>query len=126
MRFLHRLFLFSSLAFANVEKVIFLGPERLPIPVHHPNIDNLNLDTIAPPRSTLRTQLLPRFPSEEAKDGSQVWLLVDGLLEGTRYEIRICWAATVSLFLSSRLRHADGTTAADSIQACGVRHGYRV
>ena len=117
MRCLLNLLWLSSIALANVEKVIFLGPESLPLEAHRSSINNLNLEILTPQSSTLRTKLLPQFPSKDATDGSQAWLFVHGLTAGTRYEIRICWAATVSGYSSSRILCIDCRTAADSIQA---------
>ncbi|KAL3427568.1 hypothetical protein PVAG01_01077 [Phlyctema vagabunda] len=79
---------------ANTEKVIFLGPASLEIPVEHPTLDDLQLDILSPQRWSLRTHLRAEFPTVEAKHGEATWLVLNGLTEGQRYEVRICWAAT--------------------------------
>lgn len=104
------LFLFFCLLIAfvkaNVEKIIFKGPERITIPLEHPNLDDLRLERITPLHWSLRTQLSAIFPSNEAKRGEQSWFLLDSLKHGQRYEVRVCWLATVcqcSYSSSSRL-----------------------
>jgi hypothetical protein len=96
-----RLFLFTLLALtetalANVEKVIFLGPSALQIPQSQPTLEDLRLRVLTPHQSTLRTELRKEFPSESSEKGVASWFLLDELVEGQRYEVRICWAATVS------------------------------
>ncbi len=96
------LFLFLTIAFvkANVEKIIFKGPESISIPLEHPNLDDLRLERITSLHWSLRTQLSAIFPNDEAKKGEQSWFLLDNLKHGQRYEVRLCWLATVcSIFL---------------------------
>lgn len=96
---------FLSLAFAassvtaNTEKVIFLGPEARPVPVDSPTLDDLQLPELSPHRWALRTHLDAAFPTDAAALGSSSWVLLNGLKEGQRYEVRVCWAATVRLSL---------------------------
>lgn len=92
--------LFSLLTptFANTEKTIFLGPERVRVPLTHPTLTDLRLHTLTPTNSTLRTQLPARFPSDEKPKGTETWLILDDLIPGQRYEVRVCWPATVSLY----------------------------
>lgn len=85
-----------SLASANVEKTIFLGPEPVNIPNQQPSLSTLNIDTLTPEDWSLRTHLEAKFPTEEFKRGSSSWFILDNLTEGQRYEVRICWLATVS------------------------------
>lgn len=85
-----------SLASANVEKTIFLGPEPVNIPNQQPSLSTLNIDTLTPEDWSLRTHLDATFPTEEFKRGSSSWFILDNLTEGQRYEVRICWLATVS------------------------------
>ncbi len=80
---------------ANVEKVIFLAPSRIAIPTEHPNLDDLRLDRISPVHSSLRTQVVADFPHTSYPKGNVSWFLIDGLEPGRRYEVRICWVATV-------------------------------
>ena len=82
---------------ANTEKLIFLGPSAITIPNVHPGLDDLQLDTLSPTgQHTLETQLSVKFPTEAEPRGVQSWYLIEGLQEGRRYELRICWVATVS------------------------------
>lgn len=85
-----------SLASANVEKTIFLGPEPVNIPNQQPSLSTLNIDTLTPEDWSLRTHLEATFPTAESKRGSSSWFILDNLTEGQRYEARICWLATVS------------------------------
>jgi hypothetical protein len=82
-------------ALANTEKVIFLGPSTLQIPVEPPTLENLQLDTLSPAAWSVRTHVEAEFPTDIAKYGQSKWLLLHSLEEGRRYEVRICWAATV-------------------------------
>lgn len=87
----------------NVEKVIFLGPESIDIhnPQQQPNIDTLKLETLSPLKTTLRRQLPAAFPSPTLPRGTEAWFLLDNLQSKQRYEVRICWAATVrSIYLA--------------------------
>ncbi|KJZ71134.1 hypothetical protein HIM_09488 [Hirsutella minnesotensis 3608] len=81
---------------ANVEKVIFSGPAPANIPHMSPALSHLNLDTLAPLSSSVRTNLSRSFVAAgEASDarGQSAWLLLDHLTPGQRYEVRVCWAA---------------------------------
>lgn len=91
-------FLFFTSVLANTEKTIFLGPEPVTIPLTHPTLSDLRLHTLtpAPANGTLRTQLPAQFPSPEHPEGTVTWLLLDNLAPHQRYEVRVCWAATVS------------------------------
>lgn len=83
---------------ANVEKTVFLGPSPETLPNVHPSLDDLRLDTLEPAQtSILATQLPVQFPSESAPHGLDSWYLLQRLDAGRRYEVRICWPATVSL-----------------------------
>ncbi|KAK5200795.1 hypothetical protein LTR16_004883 [Cryomyces antarcticus] len=80
---------------ANTEKVIFTGPASITIPEDvHPGLDALQLESLSPARRTLRKQLAVRFPTKRDPSLAQSWYLLEGLEEGRRYEVRICWAAT--------------------------------
>ncbi|KAK4140683.1 uncharacterized protein C8A04DRAFT_14694 [Dichotomopilus funicola] len=81
-------------ALANTEKTIFLGPERVRVPLTRPTLTDLRLHTLTPANSTLRTQLPAQFPSDEKPRGTETWLILDDLTPGQRYEVRVCWAAT--------------------------------
>ncbi|OBT68120.1 hypothetical protein VE03_01467 [Pseudogymnoascus sp. 23342-1-I1] len=84
----------TQTAIANVEKTIFIGPSALTIPLDHPTFENLQLQTLSPENSTIRTQLHSEFPSHTYPRGPASWFLLSDLTEGQRYEVRICWPAT--------------------------------
>jgi len=98
-------FLQISTVYANTEKAIFVGPRQLLIPIDHPTLEDLNLDTLAPQHWSLRTHVQAQFPSKDSKYGPASWLLLHGLREGQRYEVRICWAATVCPSSTSQEAH---------------------
>jgi hypothetical protein len=83
---------------ANVEKTIFLGPEPITIPTQKPTIVDLQLDTLSPGGDTsLRTHIPAQFPTETKPRGEAYWFVLEDLTPGQRYEVRVCWAATVRL-----------------------------
>lgn len=90
-----------SLTSANTEKTIFLGPEPVNIPAQSPSLAALNIDTLTPDNYSLRTHLEAIFPTEDLSRGIESWLILDDLTEGQRYEVRVCWLATVSFSSSS-------------------------
>jgi hypothetical protein len=81
--------------FCNTEKIIFLGPSEVQIPVEHPTLEDLKLETLSPQQWSLRTHIRAEFPTKSSKYGQASWYLLHGLQEGQRYEVRVCWAATV-------------------------------
>lgn len=89
--------LLSILVQANVEKTIFLTPPFIHVPREHPNLDDLQLDVLTPARWRWQGHIAASFPNESATfRGTETWLLLHELEEQRRYEVRICWAATVS------------------------------
>ena len=84
-----------QLTTANVEKAIFLGPEPVTIPSQKPTIADLGLNTLAPQGWSLRTHIAAQFPTDAKPKGDAYWVVLDELVPGQRYEVRICWAATV-------------------------------
>jgi hypothetical protein len=52
---------------------------------------------ISPLHPTVRTRLNASFPTNTASKGTATWVLLDGLSPGARYEVRICWLATVGI-----------------------------
>jgi len=80
----------------NTEKAIFLGPPSLQIPIAHPTLKDLNLVALSPSNSSIRTHLPALFPTTSSQYGYSTWILLHSLKEGQRYEVRVCWAATVS------------------------------
>ncbi|KAJ8070979.1 hypothetical protein OCU04_001333 [Sclerotinia nivalis] len=95
-------------ASANTEKAIFLGPSTLNIPMGHPTLSDLHLSALSPQHHTLRTHIDAEFPTSNTKYGQSTWYLLQGLEEGQRYEVRVCWAATDPT--SFRLNTYDLTT----------------
>lgn len=90
------LLLFSTLVLsvlANVEKTIFVAP---PPNVSHPSHSFEFLDTLSPSTPSVSKSLNASFPSEEAPQGVSSWFRLVNLSPGQRYEVRICWLATVS------------------------------
>jgi hypothetical protein len=81
---------------ANVEKTIFLGPDAATLPDARPSLDDLRLHTLSHARTILPTQLPVQFPSKSAPHGQESWYLLQHLEAGRRYEVRVCWPATVS------------------------------
>ena len=88
---------------ANTEKVIFLGPEAVELSTSRPHLQDLRLQTLAPSSSSwtqdvsssLRLYQPVVFPSEASVRGIDSWYLLDDLVPGQRYEVRVCWAAIV-------------------------------
>jgi hypothetical protein len=89
--------LFTSvvLVLANTEKTIFLGPEPVAVPLTHPTLSDLRLHALTPANGTLRTRLPAQFPAPDHPQGTATWLVLDNLTPNQRYEVRVCWAATV-------------------------------
>lgn len=81
---------------ANVEKTIFLGPGAVTLPDVRPRLDDLHLQSLSSLDSILPTQLAVQFPSKAEPHGLESWYLLSDLEEGRRYEVRVCWPATVS------------------------------
>lgn len=81
---------------ANVEKTIFLGPGAVTLPDVRPSLDDLRLQSLSSFAPILPTQLSVQFPTSAEPHGLESWHLLSGLEESRRYEVRICWPATVS------------------------------
>lgn len=82
-------------AIANVEKTIFTAPESANFGDARPNLSNLRLDILSLERLSIRTALPVIFPTEKHPRGLSSWYTLNSLRPGQRYEVRICWAATV-------------------------------
>jgi hypothetical protein len=80
---------------ANVEKTIFIGPSVVKIPQQRPTLDDLHLGVLTHLNRSIRTHVAASFPTSTSAGGKVTWMLLDNLTEGQRYEVRICWAATV-------------------------------
>lgn len=86
----------SAPAQANTEKVIFTAPKNVDFGHVRPNLLDLHLETLSPTNLALRTALPVAFPSDQEHRGLQSWYLLQTLTQGQRYEVRLCWPATVS------------------------------
>lgn len=93
------LLLQALVVFANVEKILFFGPSSLTISTEHPTLSDLKLHALSPQHTKVRTQLSAGFPTNSSRWGVASWVLLHNLSEGQRYELRICWAATVNPLL---------------------------
>ncbi|EME47445.1 hypothetical protein DOTSEDRAFT_69389 [Dothistroma septosporum NZE10] len=80
-------------ALANTEKTIFIAPSAIILPHSGASLNALQLDTLTPADSALRTAIPVLFPSADHPKGHESWYLLRGLKAGQRHEIRICWAA---------------------------------
>lgn len=87
--------LFTAVAQANVEKTIFLAPAPATVPSGEPDLDDLGLERLSPQRPVVRTHLNATFPTTAAPDGTDSWFFLENLNPGQRYEVRVCWLATV-------------------------------
>lgn len=81
---------------ANTEKVVFVAPASEPSP-SDASIDNLLLTSFSEAFPSARTYINASFPSKDSERGTESWFLLEQLQPGRRYEVRICWLATVSL-----------------------------
>lgn len=98
------LFALLTVACANTEKVIFLAPETVGLPASGPALGDLRLTSLTPTKAQARISLPVSF------EGKESWYLLRDLHEGQRYELRVCWAATVrcaSSFGLPMLGHRD-------------------
>jgi hypothetical protein len=92
----------AQTASANVEKTIFTAPDAISLPTKSPSLNDLSLAVITPGNWSLRTQITTSTPGTSLPDAKATWLLLDELQFGRRYEVRVCWAATVSQTLLPR------------------------
>lgn len=105
-------------ALANVEKAVFVAPAALTIPNVRPGLQDLRLTSLSPSAHVFRTQLPVAFPTDDTLRGLESWYLLSELKEGQRYEVRICWAATVCQGRRACFfQPAHPTTAADQFLA---------
>lgn len=91
--------LFASvhLSLANTEKVIFTAPPRDTLSELY-DLKEEAFQTITPSAPVLRASLPVAFPTIDRPQGLDSWYRLEGLQEDRRYEVRVCWAATVSSF----------------------------
>lgn len=80
---------------ANVEKTVFLTPA---VPsTSHIDLGVLDLDVLSPSKRVIRRRLPAIFANSTYPLGTITWLLLEDLAGQQRYEVRVCWAATVCL-----------------------------
>lgn len=97
------LLLFSIIALlfcaaeANVEKIVFIAPPRVAVPSEEPDLDDLGLERLSPESPIIRTQLNALFPTDDMPFGADSWFFLENLTPGKRYEVRVCWLATVCM-----------------------------
>jgi hypothetical protein len=89
----------AILGSANVEKTIFIAPSALSLPATETAFDYLGLKRLSPSDSVLRTRLNASFPSDDSERGTDSWYFLESLNPGQRYEVRVCWLATVRYLL---------------------------
>jgi hypothetical protein len=80
---------------ANVEKTIFLAPSAVVLPHDQPSLSDLRIHSLSHLQPILPSQLPVLFPSASLPHGVESWYLLQHLDAGRRYEVRICWPATV-------------------------------
>jgi len=85
---------------ANTEKDIFLAPDVFydTAPADDPFLPVCVQNSLSPSTRQLRTRLAVAFPEEQHPHGTESWYLLSGLEAGKRYEVRVCWVATVCAF----------------------------
>jgi hypothetical protein len=81
---------------ANVEKTVFLTPSAVPS-TSHIDLGVLDLDVLSPSKRVIRRRLPAIFANSTYPLGTITWLLLEDLAGQQRYEVRVCWAATVCL-----------------------------
>lgn len=110
------LFAFVQCSLANTEKVIFTAPPRDTLSELY-DLKEEAFQTITPAISVLRASLSVAFPTIERPQGLDSWYRLEGLEENRRYEVRICWAATVHLLTSTQSMLADSRLATHNLFA---------
>jgi hypothetical protein len=85
---------------ANVEKTIFVAPPS-ESPPHDASVDTLLLGRLSEQYSSVRTFINASFPTAESPKGTETWFLLEALRPRRRYELRICWLATVRATIMS-------------------------
>ena len=109
---------FSSIVLGNVEKTIFLGPPMASIPPDTPHLDPLGLEHLSPQDAVVRTYVNASFPSVDAPKGTDSWFFLENLMPGQRYEVRVCWLATVKYPHSSASPRSRPALSAQLFELC--------
>ncbi|KAI1817602.1 hypothetical protein GGS20DRAFT_582324 [Poronia punctata] len=86
--------LLFSYVLGNTEKIIFTGPPPADIQSSDPPVDYSHLQSLTPRNNMIRTYVEAESPNNVPRDGKPSWILLEGLRESQRYEVRVCWAAT--------------------------------
>ena len=81
---------------ANTEKTIFSAPELTSLSQSGPSLAALQVEALSPARSQIRTAVPVVFGDTVNSHGNQSWYILSNLTPGRRYEVRVCWPATVS------------------------------
>jgi len=81
------LFVFCLQVYANTSKTIFTAPKTsgLKFP---------NLALLSPDKPRLQEAIVPAFSTSQAPFGVERIYGLVGLAEGSKYEVRVCWAAS--------------------------------
>src|SRR6186713_1290493 len=103
MQTLHTLLtilLWAAFTNANVEKIVFVHTEQFtPHSLSTTIRDALgspHLEVLTPSNPSIRRNIHAQFPPKPSPGPSEAWFLLEGLEIGSRYEVRVCWGATVS------------------------------
>lgn len=114
-------------ALANVEKTVFVAPSAIAVPNVRPGLQDLRLASLSPSAHVLRSHIAVAFASDDDPRGLDSWYLLTELAPGQRYEVRVCWAATVRSPESTCLFHsADRVTATNFLLAGRAPHKPRL
>lgn len=105
---------------ANVEKTIFKAPKPSLLQSHQAMFDDLEIERLSPKTPSTRTYIAASFPSEESPKGFESWFYLDSLEPGQRYEVRICYLATVShlRYICNIYRYIDKIYRPCSFRSC--------
>ena len=98
MRLLFLIFLWILpwLVLANTEKIIFISHSHELPQTELTVLNGLQILKLDKYHTSVRHQLPVESATKKSLLRKQSWLLVEGLEEGRRYEIRVCWAAVVN------------------------------
>ncbi|CCU82443.1 unnamed protein product [Blumeria hordei] len=88
------LLLSVSLVLSNTEKTTLVGPKRIDPFYWHTALSQIDLKVLSPHHTPFRTHIKSTFPNNLSKIGRTSWFILGDLIEGQKYEVRICWAAT--------------------------------
>ena len=98
MTFLIYLLILPWLILANTEKIIFVPHSDNLSQQASTALNDLQILRLDKDHKSVRDKIPVEFATEKRPFGKQSWYLLEGLEEGRRYEIRVCWAAIVNTF----------------------------